>query len=139
MPDRMGHAHAGQVENDLNNDRAADKVANAKAKNGNGRNKGIAQHVAANNDTLRNAGAKRGAHVVFIEFFDHRGANNTSELASDGNSQCDSGHRHAGEPASRVLRKAGQRTGCWQHMQHRREQQDHENRQPERGRSDSRD
>ena len=29
-----GHAHAGQVENDLNNDRAADKVANAKAKNG---------------------------------------------------------------------------------------------------------
>src|SRR5690606_37651684 len=68
------HAHAIDVEDNLDDHRATHEVTDAQAENGNRGDERIAQNVATNNDVARNACAERRADVVLIEFFNHSGA-----------------------------------------------------------------
>lgn len=52
MPARMGRAHAGQVEDDLDDDGAAHEVTDLQAERGDGRDQRVAQHIGGDDDEL---------------------------------------------------------------------------------------
>ena len=135
-----GHAHAGQVEDDLDDHSAADEIADAQAQHRDRRDERVAQHVARDDDAARDARADGRAHVVFVELLHHGGADNAGELARHGHAQGERGKRHAGEVAGRILGDVGKRACSRQHVVERhREQQDQQHGQPERRRGDAGD
>ena len=86
--------HAGEVEDDLDDDGAAHKVTDLKTEGGDRGDQRVAQNVDADDDLLGNAGATGHADVVLVELLNHGGTHDTSHLARQRECQSDSGHDH---------------------------------------------
>ena len=124
--------HAGEVEDDLDDDGAAHKVTDLKTEGGDRGDQRVAQNVDADDDLLGNAGATGHADVVLVELLNHGRTHDTSHLARQRECQSDSGHDHTSQIASRVGGEVRQSTGCREHLKVGREQQNQQNGKPER-------
>ena len=126
------HAHAGKREDDLQDDSAADHVAELQAEHGDRRDERVAKHVARDDGAVGDAEASGGAHVVLVELLDHGRADDARHLACQRHGKRDAGHCHACKPSAGILRERRQGAGGRQQVQRGGEQQDEQHRQPER-------
>lgn len=110
MPARIAVPHAGEIEDDLDDDGARHEVTDLETQRGDGGDQGVAKHVAGDDHELRKAAAASGADVVLIEFLDHSRTNDTGHLAGQRERQGDGGHEHAREVAAGVGGEMRQRT-----------------------------
>ena len=124
--------HAGEVEDNLDDDGAAHEVTDLKTEGGDRGDQRVAQNVDADDDLLGNTGAAGHADIVLVELLDHGGTHDTSHLARQRECQGDSGHDHTSHVASRVGGEVRQGTRCREHLKIGREQQNQQNGKPER-------
>ena len=125
-------AHAGEVEDNLDDDGAAHEVTDLKTEGGDRGDQRIAKNVDADDDLLGNAGATSHTDIVLVELLDHGGTHDTSHLARQRKCQGDSGHDHTSQIANRIRGEVRQSTRCRKHLKVGREQQDQQNGKPER-------
>ena len=125
-------AHAGEVEDNLDDDGAAHEVADLKTEGGDRGDQRIAKNVDADDDLLGNAGAASHTDIILVELLDHGGTHDTSHLARQRKCQGDSGHDHTSQIANRIRGEVRQSTRCREHLKVGREQQNQQNGKPER-------
>lgn len=125
--------HPRQREDRLDDDRAAEQIADAQAEHGERIDERVAEHIAADDHDRRQAAADSRPYVVLVELLDHGRTDDAGEPGGHGQGEREGRERHGLEPTAQRIPGVDVAAGREPARFHR-QILDHEQREPETGR-----